>query len=220
MPHLNSYDILTSLTNTQVQCNIYQAPPAIYYAVIATAQDSDQELTKLASRSNYNLKFDKLPVIGSEYMVTCTQFESELFYELSKLLGFKRKRITIYHPQANGLVERWHRTLKATIMCHSDATSHQFLPNILLGLRTTIHEDLKATSTELVFGENLRLPGHFLHDSKLAFPSSLTQQLRNTFTDLRPVLPAHHKKQKPLIFCDLATCTHVFLSVLIPSEFH
>ncbi|GFV25502.1 pro-Pol polyprotein [Trichonephila clavipes] len=35
-----------------------------------------------------------------------TQFEAEVFYELSKLLGFKRKGITAYHTQANGLVER------------------------------------------------------------------------------------------------------------------
>ncbi|GFY47251.1 integrase catalytic domain-containing protein [Trichonephila inaurata madagascariensis] len=38
-------------------------PPAIDYAAIATAQDSDL--------SNYNLKFDRLPVIGSEYMIPC-----------------------------------------------------------------------------------------------------------------------------------------------------
>ncbi|GFY62837.1 putative gag-pol protein [Trichonephila inaurata madagascariensis] len=96
-------------------------------------------------------------------------------------------------------------------MCHSDATWYQSLPTVLLRLRTTIHEDLKATSAELVFGENLRLPGDFLHDSKLASPSTFVQQLRNTFADLRPVLPSHHTKQKPFIFRDLSTCTHVFV---------
>ncbi|GFY62836.1 hypothetical protein TNIN_159721 [Trichonephila inaurata madagascariensis] len=35
------------------------------------AQDSDQELTYLISLNNYNLKFNKLPVIGSEYMIFC-----------------------------------------------------------------------------------------------------------------------------------------------------
>ncbi|GFT79144.1 putative gag-pol protein [Trichonephila clavipes] len=147
------------------------------------------------------------------YIVTDqgTQFESELFYELFKLLGFKRKRITAYNPPANGLVWRWHRTLKAAIMCHSDATWYQSLPTVLFGLRTTIKEDLKATSAELVFGENLRLPDDFLCDSKLASPSSFVQQLRNTFADSRPVLPSHHTKQKPFIFPDLATCTHVFV---------
>ncbi|GFR12994.1 hypothetical protein TNCT_111821 [Trichonephila clavata] len=40
---------------------------------------------------------------------------------------------------------------------------------------------------------------------------SFVQQLRNTFANLRPVLPSHHTKQKPFIFRDLATCTHVFV---------
>ncbi|GFX23883.1 putative gag-pol protein [Trichonephila clavipes] len=138
-----------------------------------------------------------------------TQFESELLYQLSKLSGFKR--ITAYHPQINGLVERWHLTQKVAIMCHNDATWYHSLPTVLPGLRTTIREDLKATSAELVFGENLRLPGDFLHDSKLASPSSSVHQLRNTFTDLRPILPSHHTKQKSFIFSDLATCTRVFV---------
>ncbi|GFS59466.1 hypothetical protein TNIN_167781 [Trichonephila inaurata madagascariensis] len=89
-------------------------------------------------------------------------------------------------------------------MCHSDATWYQSLPTVLLGLRTTIHEDLKATSAELVFGENLRLPGDYLHDSKLASPFSFVQQLRSSFADQRHVLPSHHTKQKPFIFRDLA----------------
>ncbi|GFQ87513.1 hypothetical protein TNCT_305961 [Trichonephila clavata] len=93
----------------------------------------------------------------------------------------------------------------------SDATCYQSLPTVLLGLRTTIHEYFKATSAELIFGENLRLPGDFLHDSELASPSSFVQQLRNTFSDLPPVLPSHYTKQKPFIFRDLATCTHVFV---------
>ncbi|GFS69485.1 transposon Tf2-6 polyprotein [Trichonephila clavipes] len=87
----------------------------------------------------------------------------------------------------------------------------QSQPTIFLGLRITIHKDLNATSAELVFGENLRIPGDFLHDSKLASPSTFVLQLRNTFDDLRPVLSAHHTKQKPFFLRVLATCTHVFV---------
>ncbi|GFR01947.1 putative gag-pol protein [Trichonephila clavata] len=56
-----------------------------------------------------------------------------------------------------------------------------------------------------------KLIGDFLHDSKLASSFSFVQQLRNTFANLRPALPSHHTKQKPFIFRDLATCTHVFV---------
>lgn len=41
------------------------------------------------------------------------QFESTLFAELTKLLGIHHLRTTSYHLQANGLIERWNRTLNA-----------------------------------------------------------------------------------------------------------
>lgn len=40
------------------------------------------------------------------------QFLGSLFQELVKVLGVKHLRTTPYHPQTNGIVERWHRTLK------------------------------------------------------------------------------------------------------------
>ncbi|CAH8602890.1 unnamed protein product [Schistosoma mattheei] len=43
------------------------------------------------------------------------QFESRLFQQLTELLGIKRIRTTSYHPMANGMVERLHRQLKASL---------------------------------------------------------------------------------------------------------
>ena len=40
------------------------------------------------------------------------QFESDLWKSLMTLLGATRLRTTAYHPQANGLVERFHRHFK------------------------------------------------------------------------------------------------------------
>ena len=40
------------------------------------------------------------------------QFESQLFKNVSKLLGFQHFRTTAYNPSCNGMVERQHRTLK------------------------------------------------------------------------------------------------------------
>ena len=45
-----------------------------------------------------------------------TQFESQLFTALLSLIGCQRIRTTAYHPSANGMIERWHRSLKAAIM--------------------------------------------------------------------------------------------------------
>jgi cleavage and polyadenylation specificity factor subunit 1 len=47
-------------------------------------------------------------------------FESQLFHSLAKLCRIQLSRTTAYHPAANGIVERFHRTLKAAIMSHAD----------------------------------------------------------------------------------------------------
>lgn len=51
-----------------------------------------------------------------------SQFESTLFDEMTKVLGCKRLRTTAYHPQANGLVERFHKQLKASLLSHGDTS--------------------------------------------------------------------------------------------------
>ena len=43
------------------------------------------------------------------------QFESQLWSTLMTLLGSKRARTTSYHPQTNGMVECFHRQLKAAL---------------------------------------------------------------------------------------------------------
>ncbi|KAH8310176.1 hypothetical protein KR067_009353, partial [Drosophila pandora] len=61
----------------------------------------------------------------------------------------------------NGIIERWHRTLKAAIMCKNQANWPQKLPIILLGLRTAYKPDIQGTPAQLVYGTTLRLPGEF-----------------------------------------------------------
>jgi transposase InsO family protein len=81
---------------------------------------------------------------------------------LARLCGIQLSRTTAYHPAANGLVERFHRTLKAAIMCHADQHWTEALPLVFLETRTTFKEDLQASVAELVYGEPLRIPGQLL----------------------------------------------------------
>jgi cleavage and polyadenylation specificity factor subunit 1 len=80
------------------------------------------------------------------------QLESQLFNSLVKLCGIKLSRKTTHHPAANGLVEPFHRTLKAAIMCHADQQWAEALPLVLLGTRTAFKEDLQPSLAEFVYG--------------------------------------------------------------------
>lgn len=89
------------------------------------------------------------------------QFQSELFNKLSKLLVARHIQTTSYHPQSNGCIERFHRTLKAAFMANQHTSWLDILPTVLLGIRSTFEEELKCTIAELVYGTSLRLPGEF-----------------------------------------------------------
>jgi cleavage and polyadenylation specificity factor subunit 1 len=82
-------------------------------------------------------------------------FESQLFHTLAKLCEMQLPRTTAYHPAANGLVERFHQMLKATITCHTEQKWKEALPLVLLGIRTAFYADLQASVTRLVYGEPL-----------------------------------------------------------------
>lgn len=142
------------------------------------------------------------------------QFESNLFKNLCRLTGSTHLRTTAYHPQANGMVERLHRQLKAAIKCHDNARWTETLPTVLLGIRAASREDIEASAAEMVYGEPLRLPGEFLSASKHPEPSDAAdymKQLRSSFENLRPANTVSHGERKPFVFKDLATAGHVFV---------
>ncbi|CAK1593602.1 unnamed protein product [Parnassius mnemosyne] len=141
------------------------------------------------------------------------QFESDLFQHLSKTAGFQHKRTTAYHPASNGIVERFHRQLKAAIMCHAESSWTESLSWVLLGIRSAFKADLQTSSAELVYGEPLRLPGEFFEPSTDG-PVDITEftaRLRNIAKTLQPVPTTRHNTEKTFVFKDLNSCDYVFL---------
>nr|XP_042908119.1 uncharacterized protein LOC122271315 [Parasteatoda tepidariorum] len=86
------------------------------------------------------------------------QFQSHLFSCLKSMFGMQRIRTTPYHPSSNGMVERFHRSLKQALRCHNTKWTES-LPVVLLGLRTCFKEDLNASCVEMVYGQTVVLPG-------------------------------------------------------------
>lgn len=141
------------------------------------------------------------------------QFDSNLFQRLNHLLGIKHFKTTSYHPQANGMIERFHRTLKASLKCYPPDTWMDALPIVLLGLRTSFKEDLQSTPAELVYGSNLQLPGEFFVCSGApdTVPSDFVTRLRSSMRKLQPVQTTTHGEKSIFVNKSLANCSHVFV---------
>ena len=87
------------------------------------------------------------------------QFTSALWTHLCQQLNITHHPTTAYHPQANGLVERLHRRLKAALRARAATSAwYHHLPWILLSFRTTPAEESDVAPSQSVYGSLLQLP--------------------------------------------------------------
>ena len=117
------------------------------------------------------------------------QFTSVFWSELCRLLGIDHNTTTAYRPQANGLVERFHRRLKESLrarLAGADWLSH--LPWVLLGLRTAPREDSGTSPAQHALGTALLVPGQLLQ------PDGPPPDVHRHLSGLPP-LPTRHNRQ-------------------------
>ena len=102
------------------------------------------------------------------------QFISEVWQTMAESLGVQMHHTTAYHPQGNGMVERWHRTLKTALRTRLKGPHWiNELPWVMLGLRTTCKEDMNISPAEAIYKHQLNLPASVVdHDSICKDPSS------------------------------------------------
>ena len=141
------------------------------------------------------------------------QFTSGLWNTVAESLGTKLHRTTAYHPQANGLCERFHRSMKAALRASlKDGNLVDRLPWVMLGLRTAPKEDLQASSAELVYGQPLRVPGDFVPDTTVSWSAA---QQRATLLDnakiFAPVPTSQHSIPRSHIPVKLHSTGYVFI---------
>lgn len=143
------------------------------------------------------------------------QFESELFRSLLNTFGIQHARTSPYHPQANGMVERFHRTLKSALTAHESTSWSTKLPIVLLALRNTVKTDFAHTPAELVYGTTLRLPGEYFHPAQAEpHPPELVSTLRKTMSQLRYTPGTNHNTRRTtFVPTDLDQVSHVFLRI-------
>ena len=88
-------------------------------------------------------------------------FESAVFTEMCQLLGIQKTRTTAYHPQSDGMVERFNRTLEdqlAKFVDYHQRDWDEHIPYLMLAYRSAVHESTGCTPAKVVFGRDLRLP--------------------------------------------------------------
>ena len=123
------------------------------------------------------------------------QFTSNLFSGAARLRGISLSRTTAYQPQSNGMIEAEYRPLKASLMCHAETHWIDALPWIL-GMRTAVKEDIGLSSSHLVYGEPLRVPGEFLQQTPEVPTTKALQTLQSFLRILRPQpAPRHGSRQ-------------------------
>ena len=88
-------------------------------------------------------------------------FESRLFREMCALMGVKKTRTTAFHPQSDGLVENFNKTLGtmiAAFVSENQKTWDRDLAVLMMAYRATPHESTKMSPNWLMLGREVSMP--------------------------------------------------------------
>ena len=131
------------------------------------------------------------------------QFESKLIQELCKILKISKTRTTAYHPQCDGLIERFNRTLQnmiATITTDHPFDREEALPKVCIAYNTTIHSTTGYSPFYLMYGREPRLPIDIVYGTQSLSPDNFVQQphklMEQAYHRVREHLSARHQRQK------------------------
>ncbi len=119
-----------------------------------------------------------------------TAFMSRTIRELYELLGIKSIRTSVYHPQTDGLVERFNRTLKTMIrkFVHEDAKNwDKWLEPLLFAVREVPQASTGFSPFELLYGRQPRGVLDVLRETWEEGPSESKNEIQHVL-DLRTKL--------------------------------
>lgn len=182
--------------------NVYVLVVADYFTRWTEAYSiPNQEATTVASKlvNEFFFRFSPPERIHSDQG---RNFESEIIREVCKLLGVVKSRTTPYHPQSDGLVERFNRTMldmlaKAVRERPFEWESH--LQRLCLAYNTSIHPTTGYSPFFLMFGRKVRMPVDIMYGSST--PQKLT--VPQYVADLRASLSAAYEGVRKEMGCKL-----------------
>ena len=133
------------------------------------------------------------------------QFESVLIAEICKLLQIHKSRTTAYHPQGDGLVERFNRTLLdmlATTIKDYPGSWEDHVRAVCMAYNTSVQPTTGFTPFYLMFGRQARIPVDIMYGSPVvetspsAHASMLKKSLTTAYDLVRVKMDAQFKRQK------------------------
>ena len=133
----------------------------------------DQEAATVATKLTEEM-FLRFPVPDQLHSDQGRQFESRLLAEVCKVLQIQKSRTTAYHPQSDGLAERWNRTLLsmlATSVEDRPEDWEQYVRKVCMAYNTSTHASTGFTPFYLMFGRQARIPADIMFGT--AEPESL-----------------------------------------------
>ncbi|GFW30419.1 retrovirus-related Pol polyprotein from transposon 412 [Trichonephila clavipes] len=102
-------------------------------------------------------------------------FVSAVLKGVCELLGIDKTKTTPLHPQSDGMVERFNRTILnnlSLMVSKNQQDWDQKVPLFLLAYRSAVHETTGYSPSQMLFGRDLRLPCDLLFGRPPDTPSS------------------------------------------------
>ena len=168
----------------------------------------NQEAVTVAEKLVNNL-FCRFSVPEQLHSDQGRQFEANVFQEMCKLLHINKTRTTPYHPQSDGLIERFNRTLQNMLAVSlSDSSSDQsewesLLPKACLAYNTSVQPTTGFTPFFLMYGRQAKLPVDIMYGdpesdvtTSTEYASKLKSTLQNSYEIVRTKMQAELKREK------------------------
>ena len=134
------------------------------------------------------------------------QFEGQVMQEICRILHIRKTKTTPYHPQGDGLVERFNRTLQD--MLAMTVKDHPFdweeaLRKVCLAYNSSVQASTGYTPFFLMFGREARLPIDIMYgaaeEEAADVPEHVTKTkktLESAYSRVRERLNTSHQRQK------------------------
>ena len=128
-------------------------------------------------------------------------FESKVVASLCEMFGIEKRRTTAYHPQTDGLCERFNGILKSLLRTRVNREKNDWdkqLPHALLACRVTVQASTNVPPFEMLYGREARLP--FGADQEMLIsgpthgPAKYVEELKKRQNDLRKLVTKRIEK--------------------------